>query len=182
MSSYRLPRWTLSLMAGALIPGLLSSNALAQTNSASLSGDDQKFVQKAAVGGLTEVALGKIAQQNAASEPVKRFGEHMVQDHTKANADLKKVADAKGVQLPVTLDGKHQRDVDKFSKLSGADFDKRYTAYMVDDHKKDIADFGKAAKSGSDAEVRGFASKTLPTLQMHLKMAQDAQAAVKGTK
>lgn len=148
----------------------------------SLAKDDQKFITKAAVGGMTEVQLGSIAQKNAASDQVKAFGARMVRDHSAANEELKQVASAKGLALPTALDKSHQKDVDKFSKLSGADFDKKYTKYMVSDHKEDIDDFGKAAKSAKDAEVKGFATKTLPVLQMHLQMAQSANDAVKNSK
>lgn len=149
---------------------------------AALPSADHKFVDKAAMGGMVEVEFGKLAQQKAGSDQVKQFGSHMVADHGKANDELKQVAKAKGVQLPTTLDSSHQKDMDKLAKLSGAEFDRSYMKYMVSDHKEDISDFSKEAKSGKDADVKGFASKTLPTLQAHLKMAQSVNDAVQAKK
>ena len=91
----------------------------------------------------------------------------------------KRIASAKGVQLPAQLDRKHHGDLDRLAKLSGADFDREYMAYMVKDHKQDIAEFQKAAKGLKDAEIKQFASSTLPTLEEHLHMAEQAAAATK---
>lgn len=155
-----------------------SSKASAATT-AKKANADQPFVHKAAMGGMAEVELGNLAQQKAASDQVKQFASRMVQDHGKANEELKLIASSKGIDLPTALDKKHQGDVDKLAKLSGAQFDRAYMSHMVDDHKKDVADFKKASTSAKDSDVKGFASKTLPTLQEHLQLAQKTNDAVK---
>ncbi len=147
--------------------------------SAKLAGADKTFVEKAAVGGMAEVQLGNLAQQKAANDQVKQFAARMVTDHTKANDELKQIASTKGVQLPSALDKKHQSDMDRLQKMSGADFDKAYMSHMVDDHKQDVAEFKKEANGGKDGDVKGFAAKTLPTLEEHLKLAQTTNDAVK---
>ena len=82
-------------------------------------------------------------------------------------------------QRPVVTDSQpHQRDMDRVSKLSGAAFDREYMKHMVADHKKDVSDFQKQARSGKDAEVKAYAAKTLRTLQDHLRMAQTLDATV----
>ena len=163
---------------GALSVGLAAAGlAQAAGNAAPLG--DQNFVEKAAIGGLAEVQLGNLAQQKAASDQVRPFGMRMVQDHTKANDELKQIASSKGVQLPTALDSKHQKLADKLSKMTGADFDKAYMSDMVSDHKEDISDFKKEANGGKDADIKAFAAKTLPTLEDHLKMAQQTNDAVK---
>ena len=140
---------------------------------------DAAFVQKAAAGGMAEVEMGKLAQDKATVDQVKQFGARMVQDHGKANDELKQVAGTKGVQLPAGPDAKAQTEMKKMQSMSGAPFDKHYIDHMVADHKKDIAAFEAEAKSGKDPEVKAFAQKTLPTLKEHLQLAQQAQAAVK---
>jgi len=144
-----------------------------------LTGADKTFVEKAAIGGMAEVQLGNLAQQKAANDQVKQFAARMVTDHSKANDELKQIASAKGVQLPTSLDKKHQSDMERLQKMSGADFDKAYMSHMVDDHKTDVSDFKKEAGSGRDSDLKSFASKTLPTLEEHLKMAQTTNDAVK---
>ena len=151
-------------------------------SAAKMSSADKAFVEKAAIGGLAEVQMGKLAQQKAASEQVKQFGTRMVDDHSKANDELKQVASSKGITLPTDLDAKHKGKMAKLEKLSGAQFDRAYMDDMVADHKEDVSEFQKQAKSGSDADVKGFASKTLPTLQEHLTMAESTDKAVKAGK
>jgi putative membrane protein len=147
-----------------------------------LSNSDRKFVEEAAIGGMAEVEMGNLAGQKAGSDAVKQFGQRMATDHSKANDELKQVASTKGVQVPASLDHKHQRELDKLSKKSGADFDKAYMSLMVDDHKKDVAEFRKEAGSAKDPDVKSFASKTLPTLQEHLQLAQTTNDEVKKSK
>ena len=68
----------------------------------------------------------------------------MVDDHTKANDQLKQVASEKGVTLPLQPDAKDAAEKARLAKMSGAQFDKSYMNYMVADHKKDVADFQKS--------------------------------------
>jgi putative membrane protein len=143
------------------------------------SSPDRAFVEKAAMGGMAEVELGNLAQQKAASAEVKQFAARMVQDHGKANEELKQVASSKSMSLPTALDRKHKSDIDRLSKLSGAEFDRAYMSHMVDDHKKDVAEFRKESKNAKDSDVKAFASKQLPVLEEHLKLAQQTQDAVR---
>jgi len=147
-----------------------------------MAAGDKQFAQKAAMGGMAEVQLGQLAQQKAGNDAVKQFGSRMVQDHGKANDELKQIAGAQGVQLPDSLDKKHMQEMQKLQKLEGAAFDREYMKHMVDDHKKDVAAFEKESKSGKNAELKGFAAKSLPTLQEHLKLAQGVNDSVKGGK
>jgi len=87
-------------------------------------GEDGKFLKDAALGGMTEVELGKLAVQKASRDDVKQFGQKMVHDHTRANHQLKQIASQENIPVPETLDSKHQSRIDKLSKLSGEDFDK----------------------------------------------------------
>jgi putative membrane protein len=138
-----------------------------------LSAEDKEFITKAGMGGLYEVQAGTLALQKASSADVKAFAQRMVTDHGKANAELAQLATTKGVALATELGGDHKAAFDHLSMLSGAEFDKAYMAHMVDDHVKDVGEFEKASTSATDADVKGWAGKTLPTLQGHLTMARD---------
>lgn len=139
---------------------------------------DQSFEKAAAIGGMEEVELGNLAKQKASSSDVKQFGDRMVTDHSKANDQLKQVAQQKNIQLPTSLDAKHQAVVDRLSKLSGDSFDKAYMREMLTDHKKDMAAFRRESASGKDSDVKQFASNTLPTLEEHMKLAHDTASKV----
>lgn len=154
--------------------------AYAQSNSQpnSLSSGDKSFMQKAAVGGMAEVQLGQLAEQKASSQAVKDFGKRMVTDHTQADDRLKGVADSKFVNLPNSLDAKDKALYDRLSGLSGAAFDREYMRAMVKDHRTDVAEFQKEANSGHDHDIKSFASLTLPTLQDHLRQAQQVDSSL----
>ncbi len=150
-----------------------NSNATGeQTGMANLSSQDRNFIMDAAMGGLEEVELGRIAAQQGMSAEVKQFGQRMVDDHSQANSELMSLASSKGITLPTELDQKHRSEVTKLSGMSGADFDREYTKMMVSDHRKDVSEFEKQSTRGTDADLKAFATKTLPTLQEHLRMAE----------
>jgi putative membrane protein len=131
------------------------------------------FARKAAIGGMTEVELGRLAVERASNARVKEFGQRMVNDHTSANTELRVAAREQGIVLPTELDTEHKAVVDKLSRLSGSAFDQAYMRDMVMDHEEDVAEFSRAAQSPGDSPVKSFAAKALPTLQDHLKMARD---------
>jgi putative membrane protein len=141
--------------------------------------DDKKFVKDAAIGGMTEVELGKLAAQKASSDQVKQFAQKMVNDHSKAGDQLKQLATKQNIQIADGLDSKHQSRVDKLSKLSGADFDKAYVKDQLKDHQSDVKDFSAEAQNGTDPNVKAFASSTLPTLQEHLDLVKNLNKAEK---
>jgi len=121
-------------------------------------------MKKAARGGMMEVAMGKLADQNGQSEDVKSFGKRMVTDHSKANEELKSIAEKKGVKLP------SKEPSEKWSS------DKTYMNMMVVDHEKDLAEFQAEAKDGSDPDVKNFADKTAKVVQEHLDLAKQTQS------
>jgi len=135
-----------------------------------VTGGDLAFMNEAAPGGMAEVELGKLASAKAENAEVKAFAQKMVEDHSKAGDELKQLAAQKKVILPPDVMPKHKEIIDKLSKLNGADFDKEYVKAMVADHEKDVAAFENVSKTAVDADVKAFATKTLPTLKMHLEM------------
>ena len=149
-----------------------------------LNEKDLTFVKNAAKGGKMEVDLGKFAAEKAANDDVKKFGQHMVDDHSKANDQLKKLAEGKGIDLKDSMDQAQkegQEKMDRLSKLSGPAFDKAYMDDMVEDHEKDVKEFEDAANTAMDPDLKFWASSTLPTLRDHLKMAKETQEKLKKT-
>jgi putative membrane protein len=144
----------------------------AGSSNGSVSPSDKKFVREAAQGGMAEVELGKLATEKASSPEVKKFGQRMVNDHSKANEQLKEVASSQGITLPSKLSAKDEMTKEHLSKLSGEQFDKAYMSDMVKDHTQDVADFQQEANSASDPAVKEFAEKTLPVLKSHLREAR----------
>lgn len=142
-----------------------------------LSKDDRNFIMEAAQGGMMEVQMGKLAQEKGQSDGVKQFGKRLEEDHSKANQELMDIAKKNGVNVPASLDKKHQAQVEKMSKVKPDEFDRRFAKEMVDDHEKDVKKFRRQAEKGQNAELKQFAGKTTPILEEHLKMARDLSGA-----
>jgi putative membrane protein len=143
---------------------------VAATGGIATENDDAKFATEAADNGMAEVALGKLALEKGTSTSVKEFATMMVKDHGKANEELMAIAKAKNITLPTTVDADHQAKADELAKLSGAEFDKAYVNAMVDGHKSTLSLMQTEGKDGKDTELKAFASKTAPVVQMHLDM------------
>jgi putative membrane protein len=143
------------------------------------SAQDSTFVMKAAMGGMMEVEAGNVAQQNGANDRVKGFGTMMVNDHSKANSELMALAGGRGVTLPNALPADMQKHMEEMRKMKGKAFDNHYMSMMVKDHGEDISLFEKQANSGTDPELKAWAQKTLPVLQMHRDSATAINKAIK---
>lgn len=126
------------------------------------------FLVKAADGSMAEVKLGELAKQKAAHAQVKGIGDMMSADHSKVTEEVKKLASQRNVSLPAAVGADKQKDLDAMAAKTGKDFDKAYVRYMIKDHQEDIDLFKRAIDKVHDADVRTFASNTLPKLQEHL--------------
>jgi putative membrane protein len=172
-------------VSALVLAAVLASPALAQQNRAAspaqpapqaqqqLNQKDMNFVKEAAIGGMAEVELGKLAEQNAQNDQVKQFGARMVRDHGAANNELGMIASGKSIVLPDRLDQKHMQTRDKLAKMKGAAFDRAYIKEMVEDHDKDMKAFRQHAQTGTDPDIKAFAQKVLPTIEEHDKLAHD---------
>jgi putative membrane protein len=186
------PSKTYALILTALLASLSSAYAadaagtvVAQTDSTGMSrsssmaraGDfnanDRAFVFKASAGGMYEVAISKIAMDKGSSDGVKAFAKMMVDDHSKANEELKQLAMAKGLPISDGIPADKQPIIDSLSGMSGTQFDRAYQYQVgIKDHVDDIALFDGESRKGMDADLKAWAAKTLPTLKMHLQHAR----------
>jgi len=143
----------------------------AAADSARSSAADTDFVRKASSGNLTEIALGKLAADQASSDDVKKYAARMVVDHTQRNEQLGKLAGSKGIQIATAPDIAQQQDIDRLKGLDGAAFDRAYSDLMVRSHKLTTGLYELEATKGEDTEIRAFARDTLPVLREHEKLA-----------
>src|SRR5688572_29876177 len=126
-----------------------------QTSAADISSKEKSFIKDALESSMAESKLGEVAQAKATRPEVKEFAKMMVEHHGKSNAELKKLADSKGVKYEEALGLRHSSAVDKLNKASsGAEFDKDFIEQMVSDHEKAVRDFEDAAKDVKDADVK----------------------------
>lgn len=143
------------------------------------SADDAAFAMAVADGGMLEVKLGQLAQQNGSAAKVKELGKMMETDHSKGNDELIVWAMKNNISLPSALSTEKQEKYNTLAAKKGAEFDRAYTELMIESHTKNITVFKKQADEGSDAELKSWAGGKLPVLEHHLEMAKTANAAVK---
>jgi putative membrane protein len=136
---------------------------------------DQAFVSKIAGVGMGEVELGRLAVDKAASREVKAFGQRMIDEHTKAGNELKAIAQRKNLAWPAGPAADLTALKDRLAKMSGAAFDRAYIDAMVNGHREVAEVMRKESQSGSDPEVKAWATKALSTVQAHLNHALDQQ-------
>ena len=168
----------ISSVAAAILPLFLCAqpNLKPTVNSA-----DRTFLRQAAEINLSEVDLGQLAQEKATAEPVKNFAQRMITDHSNAEHKLNIVAARVNVILPDQLDAKDMALYSRLAKLTGPEFERAYIDAMVEGHTGAVSEFRNMSKTAADADVRRFASDTLPMLEEHLKLAHQAAVQIGAT-
>ena len=161
----------------ALMACALALPVAAQTGSTMSSGtaavSDATFVKKAAISDMYEIQASKLAQTRAASADVKTFAGKMVTDHTKTSDQLKSIVSSKsGMTLPTALDAKHKALLTKLKGASGSTFDSTYAQQQIQAHQQAVMLFTSESQHSKDADLKKFATSTLPALQQHLSMAE----------
>lgn len=146
---------------------------------AKMAKQDMQALSRLAQADMAEIAAGKLASEKAASPEVKKYGEHMVDEHTKMLEEGKQIARSKGVKPPAATDKKHQAAMKKLEGLSGAEFDRQYMQQMVKDHQEVLQLAQKTAKSTKDAELKAHIEKGSPHIQEHLDTAKKIQTSLK---
>ncbi|HEX8775853.1 MAG TPA: DUF4142 domain-containing protein [Pyrinomonadaceae bacterium] len=161
-------------------PGRTANNNMNQNATANSA--DARFMMTAAAGGMAEVEMGRLALERASSDAVKQYAQRMIDDHTKANQDLMQVASTKGITLPTGPDAKHMALMERLRRTTGANFDRMYVKEAgIKDHQNMEKLFRNETIKGKDADVRAFASRTLPAVQDHLRMAREMSGTMSGS-
>ncbi|GAB7126639.1 DUF4142 domain-containing protein [Silvimonas sp. JCM 19000] len=185
MSSLQTRRVLPALLAGLLLAagssfaadtqsstGNTAAKPAADVQPSRLSADDADFVDKAGHAGAAEIQSSRLALKHSKAKDIKAFANMMIEDHTKAAQNLETVAALKAKPVPHDPDSAQQAEIAKLEQLHDKAFDQAYVQFQVKAHEEAVALFQKEASGGSDADVKGFAAKTEPTLQGHLDHAK----------
>ena len=145
-----------------------------------------EFARMAAMSDMFEIQSSQMAGQRAQSPQVKQFAQRMVTDHTKTTNEMKQLTQQArsgplhNMQMPSGLDQKHQALLTQLQQAQGPQFDQMYIQQQVQAHQTAVDMFRNYAQAGDNAQLKQFASQTLPTLQQHLQMAQEMQRSMRG--
>lgn len=146
------------------------------------SADDATFVLKAGAGNLAEINVNMLALRQTGVAEVRKIAQQMLADHRKANEELNRIALGSGMKIAQTMEEKHRAVVNKLSGLRGIEFDRAYAEAMVKSHEKAKALYEAQARGGQNKALRGYAEKTLPVIEHHLKMVQDLAGRIPAAK
>ncbi len=151
---------------------LILSALMAAAPLAAYSADttsDESFYKNLAEGGISEVDLGKLAEQKSTNPKMKEFAERMVKDHSAANEKLQSLAASKNISLPSSASATQLATKAKLEVLTGQTFDDSYIKSQLKAHTQTVSLLQKEIASGQDADAKGFAKSLLPTVRSHLK-------------
>ena len=154
-----------AILAGLFSCAVLSLPSFGQAGETATG--DQAFVDTAAQTDMTEAHLGQLAADQAASQGVKDYAQMLVTDHTNDYKVLTAAATKAGLTVPKGLDAKHEKMVAPFEKLHGKAFDHKYIQTMVAGHTAALEAYTKESKDGTNADIKAYATQTLPTLEKH---------------
>ena len=167
---------------GQTTSGASGAAGATASSTAKLTAADKKGIMDMAIANMAEIETGKLALSKSQSAEVKTFAQQMIDDHGKAQAEVQALAQSKGVTLPTELDAKHKAMSAKLEKLSGDAFDKAYMKQAgLADHKATHAKLKSITRNAKDPDVKATAEKTMPTVEQHLKAAQQMSTAKAGT-
>jgi putative membrane protein len=143
---------------------------------------ERNFIQDQLRDGMKEIQLGQLASQRGQHAAVKEFGTMMVEDHTKAGAELKQIASQVNVEVETDESREEAREsVEKLTDLRGAEFDRDYIDMMVKDHQEAAEALEEQAQNAEHPDVKQWAASKLPRIKQHLEQAQQIQNQLKNS-
>jgi putative membrane protein len=139
---------------------------------------DQEMMEDIAHANLAEISTGKMALEKGQSDAVKKMAQKMIDDHTRAQEELEKLASSKGVKLPTETDVQHKTMATALEGLSGKAFDEQYIKRVgVGDHQRTHDLLKKVSTQAKDPQLKAYAAKTIKGVDSHLAMAKKMQGA-----
>ena len=147
--------------------------AMAFAQGDAISKSDQDFLKMAAETDMTEAHLGQMAQEQASEQGVKDLGQMFIQDHTKDYQTVSQLATKAGATVPNGIDSAKIAPIRSLQHLKGKSFDRRFIQESISGHEKAIVAYKKESEQGENADIKAYATQTLPTLEAHLQKSQD---------
>lgn len=144
--------------------------AAAESNTDKFAGRKQKdadFVFEVVESSYGEIKLAELGSQKSRNKEVKSIAKTLVTDHTSSLNDLKTLAQAKAISVPVEETDASRRTLEDLADESDKDFDLNWCKEMVDLHDKNIDKFEDHLKDTEDDGLKTYLNKTLPVLKAH---------------
>jgi putative membrane protein len=166
-------------------PAEESKDHAEDVNDKNLNNDQEKDadrIMKLHCANLFEIQASEKAAAQAVTADVKKLASMMVQAHTKMGADMQAMAERKSIALPAAMGDDLDRDMNKLNEKTGLDFDKEYLDQMKNKHDDAVNTLEKIADKSEDADIKGWASQSLPEIRSHVDMVESARNNIKDMK
>lgn len=126
-----------------------------------------------------EIEQANLALEKSKDPEVQKFAKMMIKHHSEAKKDQQKLklqtADS---TLADQLGGDAQSTLASLKKAGPADFDRVYMNAQVDEHRKVLQTLqNQLLPDASNSELKAYLQKIQPTVEKHLKSAEDIQLA-----
>jgi len=147
-----------------------ANEAAAESNTDKFQGQTQRdaeFVYDVIESNYGEIKLAELANQRSRNNQVKQIAQTLLTDHTASLNELKTLAQAKAISIPVEERAASKRKLEDMAGESGEEFDKGWLKEMMGLHDETIEKFEKRMEDTNDAELKAYISKTLPVLRKH---------------
>jgi len=133
---------------------------------------DRQFLTDAMKGDNGEVTLGRLAQDRGSSPAVRSYGRMLAMDHGQHKQKLAALGRSLNVRPTSAATPDAMRAERMLRGLRGHRFDAAFKQHMIEDHRKDIAEYQMEARGARNRDVRAMAAATVPTLRKHLERAR----------
>jgi putative membrane protein len=145
-----------------------SANVDGNLGAAANGSADQAFVQAAAAADMYEIESSRLALDKATLPSIKTYAQMMIDEHTKASAELKAAAGQAGIPVSATLPPELQAKVDALRSLSGGDFDRQYLADQRAGHQDTLAKVNSYLAAAPAGPLKDHGAKVTGVVQKHL--------------
>jgi len=123
-----------------------------------------------------EIKAGQMAQEKGLSKEIKDYGQHLVNDHKKLEADVTQYASKNNLVLsdPQPSEG-DKATIETLQSTVGTEFDKKFLDSMVKGHEDAISMVKAARTESKDLKFKTFLASVLPNLEKHESAAQNLE-------
>lgn len=157
----------LALVPGAAAQAAQGAQAAPERALAAPSGQDKQFLQSIHQVNLSEIAVGKLAQQKAVSQQVQDLGARFVADHTKLDETVQQTASKLKVNLPDTPTSEQQAMISQLQKATDSDFDTLFISSQMEAHMQAMRLIETELAQGSDSQVKQVAKSAASIIKAH---------------
>jgi putative membrane protein len=129
------------------------------------------FLTTADALGRAELTFSRLAETKAVNPDVRSFATALLAEQAPLNDQIATMASSRGVILPADMDARHAMLYQELQSRNGRGFDQAYLDSQMQDRTMLIQAFQDQADTGTDPQVRDFATQHLPALMQSLRTA-----------